>query len=88
MKHFAVFLPMKDEEKSNQYRPEHLKFIEKMHAEGIVPLYGRFTDGDGGLIIYKARDLDEAITFVKQDPYVDHGARGFEIHEWDINRNL
>lgn len=82
MKYFAVFLPMKDEAKSDLYRQEHLDFLEKQREKNRVFMYGRLTDGAGGLIIYMGNDLTEVEAFAKQDPYVELGARGFEIHEW------
>lgn len=84
MKYFAVLLPMKDEEKSKQYRQEHLDFLEKMRAENRVFLFGRLVDGAGGLIIYQGENSEEIETLARQDPYVTMGARDFEIHEWDV----
>jgi uncharacterized protein YciI len=84
MKYFAVFLPMLDAEKSVTYRPEHLEFLERKGREGKVFAKGRFTDGAGGLVIYKAESLAEAQAIVEEDPYVVHKARGYEIHEWEM----
>ncbi|GAB3069122.1 YciI family protein [Virgibacillus ainsalahensis] len=84
MKYFAVFSPMKDEEKSKQYRPQHLEYLDEKGKEGHVFAKGRFTDGAGGLVIYKADSYEEVEEIVKQDPYVVSGARGYEIHEWEM----
>lgn len=84
LKHFAVFLPMKDSELSMKHREEHLQFLADRRAEGKLHANGRFVDGAGGLVIYKARSIEEAEAWVKQDPYVVLGARSYEIHEWDI----
>lgn len=84
MKYYVVLLPMKDEEKSKEYRPKHLEFLEKMRKEKKVLMNGRFTDGTGGMIIYIANDMDEAISYLKQDPFVQVGARDWEIHEWEM----
>ncbi|MGM8215467.1 YciI family protein [Bacillaceae bacterium W0354] len=84
MKYFAVFLPMKDEEKSKEHRLQHLEFLKNMKSEGKVHMYGRFTDGSGGLVIYRAFNIDEAISYLKEDPYVKVGARGWEIREWAV----
>lgn len=82
MKIYAVELTMKDEEKNKKFRPEHLAFLEKMHEEKKVLFYGRFTDGSGGLVIYRAANEDEVTSYVKQDPYVIEGARDYNIREW------
>lgn len=84
MKYFAVLLPMVNEEKSQLYRPEHLEFLEKMSREGKILARGRFADGSGGMVIYMAQSLDEAKSYAETDPYIIHGARGMEIHEWEM----
>lgn len=84
MKYFAVFLPMKDEEKSQTHRQEHLDFLAKMREEGRVFLFGRLVDGAGGLVIYQGESFEQVNKWAKQDPYVTLGARGYEIHEWAL----
>ncbi len=88
MKIFAVLLPMKDAEKSQKFRPDHLAFLEKMRAEKKVLFNGRFVDGAGGLVIYRAASEEEAISYVEQDPFIIEGARTYEIHEWDMVTDL
>lgn len=85
MKHFAVLLPMKDEEKSKVYRAEHLQFLKEKEEEGYIFAKGRFVDGAGGLVIYKGENLEQVEEMVKKDPYVGLGARNYEIHEWEMN---
>lgn len=84
LKHFAVFLPMLDAEKSALYREEHLRFLDERRAAGMLHANGRFVDGAGGLVIYRASSYDEVERWVRQDPYIVKGARRYEIHEWDI----
>ena len=83
-KHFAVFLPMLDAEKSVRYRAEHLQFLADNRAAGRLHANGRFVDGAGGLVDYRGSSLEEVESLVRQDPYVKLGARGYEIHEWAI----
>jgi uncharacterized protein len=84
MKYFAVFLPMLDAEKSQVYRQHHLDYLAKRSREGKVFARGRFVDGAGGMVIYMANTLEEAEDMVRQDPYILQGARGFELHEWEM----
>ncbi|QKY68769.1 YciI family protein [Lentibacillus sp. CBA3610] len=88
MNYYAVLLSMKDEEKSKELRPQHLAFLEQMRKEKKVFMNGPFTDGAGGLVIYAADNLDEAVSFLKQDPYVINGARDWEIHEWAMQTDV
>lgn len=84
MKRFVVFLPMLNKEKSKEYRPQHLEYLEKMVDKGKIFAKGRFTDGTGGLVIYLAESLELATSYAENDPYVLYGARNYEIHEWEI----
>ena len=84
MKYYAVFLPMKDEGKSQKYRSDHLNFLAKMRNQKRILLYGRLVDGAGGLIIYQGNNLEEVTDWAKQDPYIKQGARDLEVHEWDM----
>lgn len=85
-KHFVVLLPMKDEDKSRIFRPQHLSFLERQRKLGRLFANGRFTDGWGGLVIYIAEDEHEVQGWVQEDPYIFEGARSYEIHEWDLVR--
>ncbi|MFS0574462.1 YciI family protein [Sporosarcina sp. 179-K 3D1 HS] len=84
MKYFAVFLPMLHQEKSQEYRAQHLQYLEQKRQEGKIFANGRFVDNTGGLIIYQVKSFDEVEQIVQLDPYVIHGARGYEIHEWEM----
>ncbi len=84
MKYFAALLNMKDKEKNAKYRQQHVDFLVEKEKEGKIFARGRFTDGEGGLVIYVAESLDEAMTLAGSDPYVSTGARDLELHEWDM----
>ncbi len=84
MKYFAVFLPMLNQKKSQEYRAQHLLFLDQNRREGNIFANGRFADGAGGLVIYRVDSLEEVEQIVEQDPYVIQGARSFEIHEWEM----
>ena len=83
MKYFVVLLPMKDSDKSRDFREQHLSFLEKMRNSGRVVANGKFTDGSGGMVIYKAKSYEDCMTSVKMDPYVVEGARAYQIMEWE-----
>lgn len=83
MKYFAVLLPMKDSSKSVEFRPQHLAFLEKMRNAGHIRVNGKFADGSGGLVIYQMPSFEECEALVKQDPYIQEGAREYQINEWE-----
>ncbi|MFJ7513026.1 YciI family protein [Peribacillus simplex] len=82
MKYFAVISNMLDVDKNNTYREEHLKYLKRLGKEGNVFSKGRFVDGAGGLVIYKADTEEEVKAMVEGDPFIIEGARSYEIHEW------
>ena len=84
MKYFAALLNMKDVEKNTQYRQYHVDFLTEKEKEGKIFARGRFTDGEGGLVIYIAASHQEALKLAESDPYVTSGARALELHEWDM----
>lgn len=84
MKYFATFLRMKDAEKSQQFRPEHLAYLEVIRSEGKLFANGPFVDGSGGLVIYSVPSYEEAEACAQADPLVLNGAREYEIHEWKM----
>jgi uncharacterized protein len=84
VKYFAAFLKMKDPEKNQQYRQQHMDFLQKNEQEGKIFARGRFTGGEGGLAIYVAESMEEARGLAQSDPYVVLGARTLELYEWDM----
>ena len=83
MKYFAAFLRMQDPAKNQEFRPQHLEFLQQGEKSGAIFARGRFTDDSGGLVIYKAETFDAAKEIAERDPYVSSGARRLELHEWD-----
>ena len=86
MKYFAAILKMKDPEKNQQYRPQHMDFLLQQEKAGRIFARGRFAEGKGGLAIYMAESIDEARKIAESDPYVVLGARTLELYEWDMKR--
>jgi hypothetical protein len=84
MKYFAAFQSLLDPGKTETFRLGHLDFLRKMSAEGKIHLKGRFTDGSGGLTVFRAESLEEARKIAESDPYVSGGVRRLELHEWEM----
>lgn len=85
MKYFAAILHMKDPSINQKYRPQHLSYLEKLEQEGKIHIRGPFADGAGGLVVYKAETFEEAKEMAENDPYIVHGVRRLELHEWKID---
>ncbi|KIL35814.1 hypothetical protein SD71_10430 [Cohnella kolymensis] len=84
MKYFAVITTMLSLELNKQYREEHLDYLKGLSKEGKVFAKGRFSDGTGGLVIYKADAIEDVRSMVENDPFIFQGARSYEIHEWEM----
>lgn len=87
MKYFAALLKMKDTEKNQAYRQQHIDFLTRQEKAGTIFARGRFTEGKGGMVIYIAESIDEANKLAESDPYVSLGARTLEVFEWDMKIN-
>jgi len=84
MKYFAAILRVLDQEKNVRLRPQHLDFLREQEAQGRIYARGPFADGSGGLVIYLAESPEAAAALAESDPYVSHGARRLELHEWAL----
>jgi len=84
MKYFAALLMMKDLEKNTQFRQQHVEFLVKNENEGHIFARGRFAGSNGGMVIYMAESLEDAVKIAESDPYVTSGARTLEVYEWDM----
>jgi len=87
MKYFVALLRMKDTEKNASYRPQHIDFLTSREKEGVIFARGRFTNGEGGMVIYMAESYDDALKLAESDPYVAQGARTLELIEWNMKVN-
>ncbi len=84
MKYFAAILKMEDLEKVEDYRPQHIEFLQQNEGEGKIFARGRFADSKGGLVVYMAMSLEEAMKIAESDPYIVHGAAAIEVFEWNM----
>jgi uncharacterized protein YciI len=87
MKHFVALLKMKDAEKNATYRQQHIDFLTEKEKEKVIFARGRFTGGEGGMVVYRAESFDDALRLAGSDPYVVLGARTLELFEWDMKMN-
>jgi uncharacterized protein YciI len=61
-----------------------MDFLVQKEKEGKIFARGRFVDGEGGLVVYIADSLEEAMDIAESDPLVTSGARTLDLHEWDM----
>jgi len=82
MNYYIALLHMKNASKNEEVLPKHIAYLDELDEQGYILGRGPFTDGSGGLVIYKAASFEEAKTFAENDPHVIEGVRSLELKEW------
>jgi uncharacterized protein YciI len=78
-------------EEMQKILPRHLSYQKEMEAAGKLFLAGPVSDdtgtamSGGGLIVYRAADIEEARTLAANDPMHKEGGRTFTIRAWLVN---
>lgn len=67
-------------------REEHLKFLDKYYAKGIFHSSGPQVPRYGGVLIAKAKNRDELLEIVKEDPFYSKKLGEYQITEFKINK--
>jgi uncharacterized protein YciI len=83
--------PAKSPDDVKQSLPDHLAYQRVQEENGTLVLAGPLSDvsGDnmvgGGLIIYRAKSMDEARALTENDPMHKSGARSYTLRKWLVN---
>ena len=81
-------------ERMQEILPRHLAYQKQMEAAGKLFLAGPVSDeagaqmSGGGLIIYRAEDIEEARALAADDPMHKEGGRSFTVRAWLINEGV
>src|SRR5262252_289652 len=66
-------------------RPAHWAYDQTLKSAGKLALAGPFANGEGGLFVYNAVRREEAMSYLKQDPFTVEGVLAeYELLEWLI----
>jgi len=66
-------------------RPAHWEYDRTLESAGKLALAGPFANDEGGLFVYNAVRREEAISYLKQDPFAVEGVfADYELLEWLI----
>lgn len=63
----------------------HLAYTAQLRSEGKLVIGGPFGDGTGGLLVYRAASLEDARSFLENDPAVIEKFFDAELHPWLVN---
>jgi len=69
---------------------EHVAWLLKLEADGLVFLSGPLTSGPGvsagaGITVLRAGSAEQAAEIAAADPFVTSGLRTFEVFGWRVN---
>ncbi len=64
-------------------RPAHWEHDQRLKSAGKLALAGPFANDEGGLFVYNAVSREEALSYLKQDPFAAKGVFAhYELLEW------
>ncbi|HRK29990.1 MAG TPA: YciI family protein, partial [Tepidisphaeraceae bacterium] len=63
----------------------HFEYTRTMRAEGRLLFGGPFTDGTGGLLVYRAENIDQARAYMDADPATQDRIFEYDLHPWALN---
>ena len=63
----------------------HLAYVTELRKRGKLMLGGPFSDGKGGLLVYRAGSMEEAVQLFEADPARIEKVFEAEIHPWSLN---
>ena len=78
-------LPEKESEKEQNYQA-HRQWLDDQHRAGRLLFSGPTTDGEYGIYVMLASNLDEAKSIASGDPHHAQGIRQMEVREWRAHR--
>lgn len=62
---------------------DHIKYIKSVSKERYL-IGGGFEKENGGMIIFKAKDLDEAKKIADNDPLIKRNLYSYDLYEWNL----
>ncbi len=84
---FVIMLrpaPKYGEPKTERIVSEHFTHLQKLLADGILVLAGRFSEVLIGLVIITVNNHEEALEIMNSDPAVKAGIFHAELYPWSI----
>jgi uncharacterized protein YciI len=78
-------LPERENDKQKNYE-EHRQWLDDQHKAGRLLFSGPTTDGNYGVYVMLAANLDEAKALAATDPHHARGIRKMEVLEWRAHR--
>lgn len=74
-----VYLMSNLKEVNKELIKNHVEHLKGLKNKDKLVFCGPFTDYPGGMVIFLAENLEEAINIAKSDPFIASGCKSFEI---------
>jgi uncharacterized protein YciI len=68
----------------DQYVPAHQAYVRDLIAKGHKARSGYWGCRRGGMMLFEAASMDEALAIVSQDPLVQNDCVDYHLYEWRI----
>ncbi|MEK3785420.1 YciI family protein [Paenibacillus sp. FSL K6-1230] len=62
----------------------HVAYLKELNGEGKLVLCGPFTDYPGGMVMFSAENITEAMSIVESDPFIASGCKTFEMRTLEL----
>jgi len=62
---------------------EHVQYLQTIANERYF-VGGGFNNSKGGMILFKAKDINEAKIIAEKDPLIAKNFYSFELYEWEL----
>lgn len=73
-----------DKEIFDQHVSAHKSYVRQLVEQGHKAKTGYWRKFQGGMLIFEADSLEEALAIVAQDPLIVNNCVEYEVHEWCI----
>ncbi len=80
-----------DRDRFDRHLQDHLDWVADLARRGHQPSSGYWRDrkgmngaGAGGMLLFQARDWQEAEEIVRSDPLIRSGCVSWVLHEWRV----
>ncbi|MGJ3245657.1 MAG: YciI family protein [Elainellaceae cyanobacterium] len=68
----------------DRFVPAHKTYVQELIANGHDAKTGYWAEFGGGMLLFKAANLEEARAIVANDPLIQSGCVDYELHQWCI----
>ena len=73
-----------DKVRFDQFIPAHKIYVQSLIDRGQCATTGYWGDYGGGMLLFQAESLSEAMAIAEADPLIFNHCVDYEVHEWCI----